>query len=339
MPVITLPVPLIVSLIALYLLVRAVLGGARWPAFWGLLGMTALQGALISLVHHYGVSGLRFVLPVTAAAIPALAWLAFRTSLIRPLDLPRDAIHAATPAFAAFCALAAPQTLDAVVVAVFAGYGAAILMALHRDAGALPLARLEAGGLPVRVWRALAVALIVSAASDVGIALVVMSGRADLTGAIISTFSSAALLAIAVLGLWGDGLGQDEGPAPETPAGAAQDTADDRALVARLDALLEGERLYLDADLTLARLARRLRVPAKQLSAAVNRATGENISRYVNGFRIRHACGLLAQRMPVTEAIYASGFNTKSNFNREFRRVTGHSPSDWQADQSLARST
>ena len=25
----------------------------------------------------------------------------------------------------------------------------------------------------------------------------------------------------------------------------------------------------------------------------------------------------------------ASGFNTKSNFNREFLRVTGKNPSDW----------
>ena len=32
----------------------------------------------------------------------------------------------------------------------------------------------------------------------------------------------------------------------------------------------------------------------------------------------------------VTDAMLASGFNTKSNFNREFRRVTGRTPSDWR---------
>ena len=31
-----------------------------------------------------------------------------------------------------------------------------------------------------------------------------------------------------------------------------------------------------------------------------------------------------------TDAMLASGFNTKSNFNREFRRVTGRTPSDWR---------
>jgi AraC-like DNA-binding protein len=31
----------------------------------------------------------------------------------------------------------------------------------------------------------------------------------------------------------------------------------------------------------------------------------------------------------MTEAMLGSGFNTKSNFNREFLRVTNHSPTDW----------
>ena len=87
--------------------------------------------------------------------------------------------------------------------------------------------------------------------------------------------------------------------------------------------------LYLDPDLTLARLARRMTLPAKQVSAAVNRVTGENVSRLINGYRIRHACERLAAGDGVTTAMLASGFNTKSNFNREFLRVTGMSPSRW----------
>ena len=101
--------------------------------------------------------------------------------------------------------------------------------------------------------------------------------------------------------------------------------------MARLDALLESRRLYLDPELTLTRLARALHVPAKQLSAAINRRTGGNVSRHVNGHRIREACGALEAGASVTEAILASGFNTKSNFNREFRRVTGRTPSAWRS--------
>ncbi len=88
-------------------------------------------------------------------------------------------------------------------------------------------------------------------------------------------------------------------------------------------------RLWQDPDLTLARLARRLGVPAKALSAAVNRVRGENISRVVNGWRVAHAGELLRGGASVTEAMLASGFQTKSNFNREFLRVMGRAPSDW----------
>jgi AraC-like DNA-binding protein len=34
--------------------------------------------------------------------------------------------------------------------------------------------------------------------------------------------------------------------------------------------------------------------------------------------------------MPVTMAMLESGFQTKSNFNREFRRVTSLSPAAWR---------
>ena len=104
----------------------------------------------------------------------------------------------------------------------------------------------------------------------------------------------------------------------------------DKALIARLDALLESRRLYLDPELTLTRLARALHVPVKQLSAAINRSTGGNVSRHVNAYRIREACRALEGGAGVTDAMLASGFNTKSNFNREFRRVTSRTPSDWR---------
>ena len=101
----------------------------------------------------------------------------------------------------------------------------------------------------------------------------------------------------------------------------------------RLKALIGGEGLFLDPDLTLARLSRRLRLPAKRLSATINRATGENVSRYVNGFRIRRACERLKAGDSVTAAMLNSGFNTKSNFNREFLRILGAAPSDWLAKE------
>ncbi len=96
---------------------------------------------------------------------------------------------------------------------------------------------------------------------------------------------------------------------------------------------MRGRRLYLDPDLSLSQLARKLGVPAKQLSAAINRHCGENVSRHINGYRIEHACELLRENRSVTSVAFDSGFNTKSNFNREFLRLRQSTPSQWQQQQ------
>ena len=101
-------------------------------------------------------------------------------------------------------------------------------------------------------------------------------------------------------------------------------------MVARLNALLTEQEIYLDSDLTLGRLSRRLGIPVKQLSAAINRVTNGNVSRYINRFRIERACERLLAGESVAIAMDSSGFSTRSNFNREFRRVTGRSPSEWR---------
>ena len=101
-----------------------------------------------------------------------------------------------------------------------------------------------------------------------------------------------------------------------------------------LNALQTQERLYLDPDLTLARISRRMGRPLKQISMAINTTTGENVSRYINKYRIEHACRMLDAGENVTNTMLESGFNTKSNFNREFLRITGKTPSQWQQQGS-----
>jgi AraC-like DNA-binding protein len=67
------------------------------------------------------------------------------------------------------------------------------------------------------------------------------------------------------------------------------------------------------------------------VSMAINRVSGLNVSQFVNNRRIREACRLLEKTdKPLTEIMFDCGFATKSNFNREFRRVTDRSPSQWR---------
>ena len=314
-----LPIPAFAALILGWLAVRQAMLGRRLLA--GFLALCALQSVMTALAVGYEVTQLRPLMPVTAAMIPALAWVTFRRALFGPSPM---LVHLAGPLFVAFARIFAPQTVDVAVSGVFLAYGAAIWLTLFRVPD-LPLPRIGAGSLPARLWRAIGTLLIVSAIGDGLIALAYASGHQAWAGWLISLFASGSLLAIGLIGTAPEAVGDGDAAAPQTP----QADADDAATVERLDDFLRRDKAFLDPDLSLQRLARRLHLPEKRLSMAVNRVTGGNVSRYINGWRIDHACGLIGAGQSITEAMLASGFNTKSNFNREFLRIKGQSPSDW----------
>lgn len=325
-----LPISLIVALVLGFLLLQSLVKGDRPWLFSALLAVCAFQSVITSLTQYYGVSALLVVQPVTATIIPPLAWVAFQSTAVRSFDPRRDLLHLAAPAFTALCVAIAPIALDVVVPTIFLIYGGAILYALRAGPDSLPLMRLEVGNLPRLVWAAIALALILSGVGDGLIAVAQLAGRGWLQAWIVSASTSISLLLIGLLVLSHSVVGDLEPAQAPVTATTAEDAEQDADLMQRLNRLIADDELYLNPGLTLAQLARRLHVPAKQLSAAINRATGENVSRYINGFRVQRACQRLSDGDSVTEAMLASGFNTKSNFNREFLRITGSTPSDWR---------
>lgn len=347
----TLPLPVVVALALIFTAVRAWIGGdrGRWhPMLIVLVLAVAGQGLLVAAVQHYGFTGLRWLQPVIASAIPPLAWCAFLAVQLRPLRA-RDAVHALVPLLVAACVRVWPDGLDLLVVAAFVGYGLALMRAVLPGAPELPLARLASGNLPRWLWRAVALSLLVSALGDALIYLDQLTQGGQSRAVLISVMSSLTLLALGSVALsseWRTSETADEGTddrAAAMPAGSlasaaptsahadtdADDSSADPALLARLEAHMREARPWLNPDLTLVALARKLGVPSKALSAAVNQGHGENVARYVNRHRIEHACALLRQGQPVTTALYDSGFNTKSNFHREFLRIHGTTPTQW----------
>lgn len=325
----SLPIPLISALFLGFLLVRVWFVERRAGLLVTLLALCAAQGVVISLAQHYRVPGFAVVQPITASLIPPTAWLAFRGTAVRALRA-SDWLHAAGPVLVLLCLAARAEALDPLIPALFLGYGVAILWACRPGGDTTPRLRLENGDLPRLLWRTIGASLIASALSDVLILVANLAGAAFLQPWIIGVFSGVTLLLVGALGL---SRALDAAPAePEIPA-EPEATEEDRAIVARLDALMRRTALHRDPDLTLAQLARRLAIPSKRLSGAINRATGANVSRYVNDARIRAAQDLLLAGRSITEAMLESGFNTKSNFNREFLRVAGKNPTDWLAER------
>lgn len=329
-----LPISAFVALVLGYLAIRTLLSEGR-PYLVAFLFACGLQSLLVTLVRGYGVDGLHPILPVSATVIPPLAWITFKDALVSRMSLHAMAMHGAAPAFSMFCRVFAPETIDFIVPLVFAGYGGAILFRL-RDGSDMPLARLEAGRVPVVLWQVLGWALICVAFSDLLIAIAFLTGNGGWSGWLITISSSLVLLLLGLLSGTHSAAGATDDEVEANPLPPQQTSQEDIEIIENLEALLAREPLHLDPNLTLLRISRRLHLPEKRLSVAVNRATGSNVSRYINSWRIRHACRQIEDGSNITDAMLNSGFNTKSNFNREFLREMGVSPSQWRRKTGTA---
>ena len=328
----SLPIPLISSLVLGFLLARMWLTDRRHGPLVGLLALCAAQGVIIALAQHYLVPGMQIVQPITATLIPPMAWVAFQATAVRHFRAV-DYLHLAGPLAAVLCLLTNPMLLDTLIPGLFLAYGIAIIWRGATGADGLPRMRIEAGDLPGRIWQVIGAALMASALSDVAIVVAQINGAGWLRPWIISIYSSGMLLIIGGLSLSGalDNVTSEVEATPEQ-----QISDQDTEIVARLDALMAAEHPYLNPDLTLSHLSRRLLVPVKQLSGSINRVTGGNVSKYINNARIAAAQMALEQGASVTNAMLSAGFNTKSNFNREFLRVAGQSPRAWMEANSGA---
>lgn len=111
------------------------------------------------------------------------------------------------------------------------------------------------------------------------------------------------------------------------------------AVLQRLNAHMGQRQLYRTESLTLRQIATEINLPSRQISGAVNSLLAISISQYVNILRIRDACSLLDKTdRPICEIVFAVGFTTKSNFNREFSRLTGTNPTTWRRDRRALHS-
>ncbi|WP_104666670.1 helix-turn-helix domain-containing protein [Ensifer adhaerens] len=330
-----LPLPFVVALLLLTLLAIIVRGDEperrNWP-FLALIALCALQSVIVGLRWGYDVTALKFVLPVLASGAPPLVLASFH-SLIRREERggPGGAwIHATPTIGVLLLVLLAPQYIDFALIVEYVGYALALLNMARTGTDALDEARFEGA---VAAYRALVIAafsLCLSTLFDLAIILDFEWTKGENIGLIVSNANLLGLLFIGGTAMVADrarALPVANAIVDEEPASLPQD----REILDRIDHLLVSQKLARDENLTLSRLARRAGLPARQISIAVNRLAGKNVSQYINDFRIAEACRLLRETdMSVTSAMLESGFQTKSNFNREFRRVTALSPVAWR---------
>ncbi|ELQ6152110.1 helix-turn-helix domain-containing protein [Cronobacter turicensis] len=326
----SIPIPLLTLAILLMLLAKVSLSGSRrYQRGVIFLVGCALLVLITALRWAFDLTVLRQLQSLAAMALPPLAWYCF-CGLASSQPLRRNLMIFAPAAVALIVHLAFPATTDCALAALYLGYGLALLRAAHKGSDAFSRSRLSDAPTTAKLAFVSGAFLCFSALTDIAIAFDFQFFQGQQAPLLVAVSQAILLPFMCLAILWP--ARKPPRPAPvAVPALPASDTAQDAQCCARLEEMLRAQSLYLNPDLTLDLLARKTGTPARHISRAVNATRGCNVSQWINSFRIAHAQQLLRQTgSPVTAVMLESGFNTKSNFNREFARVVGMSPVEYR---------
>lgn len=297
----------------------------------GLLLMQLLDPSLLP-------AGLR---PTVAAGMPPLLYLFFARGTGRRggvLSL-RDGLHALPSLWILVLTWwsTAGELVDLSLMIFYAGYALALL-SVDRSG--------RVGGLTRRQGLLISAAFLGTLALlDAAISLELAAGGS--LGASRGLQAGIGLMLVATLSLfvwaWRDPewfrhtsarAGEAADTTPTLVTGSQVDPGVAEVLCQRLDAMLSDSRAYTEFGLSLAAMAKRLNVPPRQLSDAVNRVHARGFRTLLNDRKVAEAARLLADKAmterPITEIMFDAGFQTKSSFNREFVAREGMTPSEYR---------
>ncbi|MFT5890843.1 MAG: AraC-like DNA-binding protein [Dokdonia sp.] len=95
----------------------------------------------------------------------------------------------------------------------------------------------------------------------------------------------------------------------------------------------ELEKPYLDPDLNLSTLSRKLKMSRSQLSEVINEGFGKNFNDFVNSYRVEAVKQMLQdgkqKQLSLLGIAYECGFNSKATFNRVFKKIAHTSPTEF----------
>ena len=99
----------------------------------------------------------------------------------------------------------------------------------------------------------------------------------------------------------------------------------------KLEAAMTSEQLYLDANLSLPKLAKHIHTSPNYISQTLNENLATNFFDYVNHKRIVAAQKLLLEsELTVLDIAMQVGFNSKSAFYSAFKKHTRYTPSEFK---------
>jgi AraC-like DNA-binding protein len=113
---------------------------------------------------------------------------------------------------------------------------------------------------------------------------------------------------------------------------------EERALLDRLQLLMENDRIYREEGLGVATLASRLKIPEYRLRRLINqRLSHRNFTSFVNSYRLAETMLALAdpgqKHVPILTIALDAGFGSIGPFNRAFKAQTGRTPTEFRRDR------
>jgi len=101
----------------------------------------------------------------------------------------------------------------------------------------------------------------------------------------------------------------------------------------KLQQLMDKDKPYLQADLTLPKLAENMSIPYHHLSQIINENLGKNFFEFVNGYRVKAAMSEMnnptKKHLNIAAIGMEVGFNSISSFNAAFKKYSGMTPSQF----------
>ncbi|MFK7773145.1 MAG: helix-turn-helix domain-containing protein [Saprospiraceae bacterium] len=101
----------------------------------------------------------------------------------------------------------------------------------------------------------------------------------------------------------------------------------------QLSYFLETKKIYQNPNLSLNDLAEAMQINRHDLSKTINQGFNKNFFDLINSYRIQEFIEKYDTKYTFLEIAFEVGFNSKSAFNRAFRKETGTNPSTYFKNQ------
>lgn len=110
-------------------------------------------------------------------------------------------------------------------------------------------------------------------------------------------------------------------------------TSDVNTIHKKLSEIMQTEKVYLNSELTLSDLAQKMKVHPNILSQVINSVERKNFYDYINFQRVEELKRIILlpenQKFTLLSLAFECGFNSKTSFNRNFKKVTTLSPTEY----------